>query len=212
MIHQLDERLLWYSAWIMDVDNTFCLSSLFGPNVMYPVTPAITNPLPFGQSYWDYLPDMIQDRILELAAKDQHTTLMKQVCYQIKAHYHWKVIYEIEFHSDFGLYCDNCNETISPEFSFRTHQNYCFNVRGFRTDVDVFDYAAEFEGREAFHFYLDNSDLSEDWNLVYNQYAYGKEVDEAEFKANCLLSGIDPYYEGNSESEYEDDSESDFED
>ena len=208
---------LWYSAWIMDVDNTpplFGLASFFGkPKVMHPPVLAITNPLPFGQSYWDYLPDMIQDRILELAAKDQHTTLMKQVCYQIKAHYHWKVIYDIEDTSDFGLYCDNCDEMISPEFSFRTHQTHCFNVRGFRTDVpDLLNYADEFEARNAFHFYLDNSDLSEDWALVYNQYAYGKEVDEAEFKANCLLFGINPDYESNSESDYEDESESDFDD
>ena len=43
--------------------------------------------LPFGQSYWDYLPDLIQDYILDMvkkarfaAAKALHQERMKDVC------------------------------------------------------------------------------------------------------------------------------------
>ena len=44
-------------------------------------------PLPFGQSYWDYLPDLIQDQILDLAARSlRHRDRMKHVSLSIQRH------------------------------------------------------------------------------------------------------------------------------
>ena len=37
-------------------------------------------PLPFGDSYWDYLPDLVQDKILKLV----HQQLLKSVNAQIR--------------------------------------------------------------------------------------------------------------------------------
>ena len=41
----------------------------------YPVDVANEPPLPFGQSYWDYLPDLVQDKILKMV----HKQLLKRV-------------------------------------------------------------------------------------------------------------------------------------
>ena len=40
--------------------------------------------LPFGESHWDYLPDLIQDYIKDLAARSLHRDRMKHVCQSIK--------------------------------------------------------------------------------------------------------------------------------
>ena len=37
-------------------------------------------PLPFGDSYWDYLPDLVQDKILKMV----HKQLLKSVNVQIR--------------------------------------------------------------------------------------------------------------------------------
>ena len=65
-------------------------------------------PLPFGQSRWDYLPDLIQDYIQDLAARSHHRDKMKQVCYYLKQtrslcrHYLW-----IIFNSK-CFFCNHC--------------------------------------------------------------------------------------------------------
>ena len=89
-----------------------------------------TTQLPFGQSYWDYLPDMIQDYILDmeehrrdLEAQARHKTCMKDVCYQIKAHYHWE--HFCFFPSSFAQQCWSCGENISPEFDMGRHMGLC---------------------------------------------------------------------------------------
>ena len=58
-------------------------------------TTPVNDLLPFGQAHWDYLPAIIQDYILDMvekallaAAKALHQERMKDVCYQIKSHYH----------------------------------------------------------------------------------------------------------------------------
>ena len=43
-------------------------------------------PLPFGDSHWDYLPDMIQDYIQDLATRSLHRDRMKQVCRSLTLH------------------------------------------------------------------------------------------------------------------------------
>ena len=47
-------------------------------------------PLPFGQSHWDYLPVEIQEHILDLAAKSLHHEHMRAVCRSIQEHAHWR--------------------------------------------------------------------------------------------------------------------------
>ena len=93
-------------------------------------TTPVNDPLPFGQSYWDFLPDLIQDYILDMvekalfaAAKALHQERMKDVCYQIKAHYHWK--HFCFFSSTFSQQCWTCGETISPEFAMGRHMGLC---------------------------------------------------------------------------------------
>ena len=46
--------------------------------------------LPFEQSYWDYLPDLVQGHILDLAARSLHRDRMKHVCSAIQRHAHWR--------------------------------------------------------------------------------------------------------------------------
>ena len=86
--------------------------------------------LHFEQSYWDYLPDLIQDYILDMvekarfaAAKALHKERMKDVCYQIKAHYHWE--HFCFFPSSFLQQCWSCKEVISPEFALGRHIGLC---------------------------------------------------------------------------------------
>ena len=94
-------------------------------------TTPVNDLLPFGQSYWDYLPDLIQDYILDMvekarfaAAKALHQECMKDVCYQIKAHYHWARC--CFFPSTFSQQqCWKCGETISPEFAMGRHMGLC---------------------------------------------------------------------------------------
>ena len=43
-------------------------------------------PLPFGQSHWDYLPVKIQEHILDRAAKWLHRERMAYVCRSIQEH------------------------------------------------------------------------------------------------------------------------------
>ena len=88
-------------------------------------------PLPFGQSYWDYLLDMIQDYILDmeehrrdLEAQARHKTCMKDVCYQIHAHHYWESLWWL-FPSSFAQQCWFCGETISPEFDMSRHMGLC---------------------------------------------------------------------------------------
>ena len=45
--------------------------------------------LAFGESYWDYLPDLVQNYIEDLAARNRHRDRMKHVCESIKLHKQW---------------------------------------------------------------------------------------------------------------------------
>ena len=40
--------------------------------------------LPFGESHWDYLPDLVQKYIEDLAGRSLHCDRMKRVCKSIK--------------------------------------------------------------------------------------------------------------------------------
>ena len=58
-------------------------------------------PLPFGQSYWDYLPDLVQDKILKMI----HKQLWKSVNAELLEHFRCPVcrrrfedLEELEYH------------------------------------------------------------------------------------------------------------------
>ena len=56
------------------------------------------------------------------AAMKLHQARMKDVCYSIKAHYHWA---NYEEHFPFTLQCKQCGDAISPEFDRRRHRGLC---------------------------------------------------------------------------------------
>ena len=93
---------------------------------MYTTMATANTQLPFGQSYLDYLPDVlaIVEKANFAAAKALHHKRMKDVCYSIKAHYLWKN-FEQFFPSSFSQYCWYCRETISPEFDTSRHISLC---------------------------------------------------------------------------------------
>ena len=106
----------------------------------------VSDQLPFEQSYWDYLPDIIQDYIFdmaekehqrELAAKALHKQRMTHVCAQIKAHYHW--IHICFFPTLEGQRCVECGNIISPEFVLGRHRGVCSGIDYWRVDEDEED-------------------------------------------------------------------------
>ena len=56
------------------------------------------------------------------AAMKLHQARMKDVCYSIKAHYHW--VNAEPFFPDIRQ-CRSCGDSISPEFAFRRHLGFC---------------------------------------------------------------------------------------
>ena len=56
------------------------------------------------------------------AAMKLHQQRMEDVCYSIKAHYHWA---NFEEHFPFDLQCKRCGDNISPEFARRRHMSLC---------------------------------------------------------------------------------------
>ena len=80
-------------------------------------------PLPFGQSHWDYLAVEIQERILDLAAKNLHHVRMLLVCRSIKEHMHWKN--DCLFKKTFSQRCEKCQKIFSPELSMPRHRAIC---------------------------------------------------------------------------------------
>ena len=117
----------------------------------------------------------------------------------------WKAFYEF---SDFGPYCGNCNNNISPEFSFRRHRASCLFLNGQpgyvdegcdsveETDEEEWE-EEELNARENFHSYLENNDdIAEDWEELFSQYSHVGKVD----------------YEYEAEDDYEDEDEDEDED
>ena len=80
-------------------------------------------PLPFGQSHWDYLPVEIQDPILYLAARSLHRDRMNLVCRSIKEHMHWQN--SCFFKKTFSQRCKKCWKLFSPTLSMPRHRAIC---------------------------------------------------------------------------------------
>ena len=93
---------------------------------MYTTMANANTPLPFGQSYLKYLPDVLAmaEQANFAAAKALHQKRMKDVCYFIKAHYLWEN-FERFFPASFSQQCWCCWETISPEFDMPRHMGLC---------------------------------------------------------------------------------------
>ena len=51
---------------------------------------AQTETLPFGDSNWDYLPDLVENYIQDLAARSFHCEQMKRVCQSIELYKKWR--------------------------------------------------------------------------------------------------------------------------
>ena len=92
--------------------------------------------LPFGESHWDYLPDLVQNYIEDLASKSLHRDRMKRVCKSIKLHKQWcnQQIWVMEvvffYYLDLSLFspyfiesqkCNKCLKTFSPEIDLSKH-------------------------------------------------------------------------------------------
>ena len=89
-----------------------------------------------AQNNLGHLRDQIQDflyaaivRAIHQAAEMEaamklHQKRMKDVCYQIKAHYLWEN-FEQFFPSTFSHHCWLCGETVSPEFDLSRHWGRC---------------------------------------------------------------------------------------
>ena len=150
------------------------------------------------------------DFILE--AKEKHKSLMKPVCYQIQAHGLWKWLYNT---SDFGHYCGNCDELISPEFSFQRHRACCSlngrvhwvyeggdPVSDEETDEEAWEAEEQYK-RKYFHNFLENDDgIAGDWEGLFDRNAH---VGEDDYEN-------DYYYNYDYDYEDEDDYEADYED
>ena len=93
---------------------------------MYTTMAEANTPLPFGQSYLDYLPNVLAmvEKANFAAAKALHQKRMKDVCYSIKAHHYWEA-FEMFFPTSFSQHCLCCGELIFPEFDMRRHRGLC---------------------------------------------------------------------------------------
>ena len=124
---------------------------------MYKTMANANTQLPFGQSHWDYLPDLIQDYILDMVAKALHKERMKDVCYQIKEHYHWK--HFCFFPSSFLQQCWSCGEDISPEFDMGRHVGLCDLKE--RLEDEAFDGPSAYESFYSYSYpYISRSSYS----------------------------------------------------
>ena len=65
---------------------------------------AQTEKLPFGESHWNYLPDLVQNYIQDLAARSLHRQRMKHVCQSIKLYGQRRSRIELDFEEMFYFY------------------------------------------------------------------------------------------------------------
>ena len=87
--------------------------------------------LPFGESHWDYLPDLVQNYIKDLAAIAVHRDRMKAVCKSINLYNEWRyqqISQEISIFSPLFIesqVCPNCFKNFSPEIVLSKHISVC---------------------------------------------------------------------------------------
>ena len=85
------------------------------------------NLVPFRDQIQDFLYAAIVRAIHQAAemeaAMELHQERMKDVCYSIKAHYHWDN-FGVLF-PEFSIQCKSSGENISPEFDRGRHMGLC---------------------------------------------------------------------------------------
>ena len=79
------------------------------------------------RSFMEYLPELLAlvEKENDLLSKALHHKRMKDVCYQIKAHYLW-VSFEQFFPASDSQHCSMCGGPVSPEFSMSRHLGLCY--------------------------------------------------------------------------------------
>ena len=83
-------------------------------------------PLPFGQSHWDYLPVEIQEHILDLAARSLHRNRISPVFLAIHNHVYWlgsRLCKKL-----FSQRCPKCYKQFLPELCMPRHRAICEGV------------------------------------------------------------------------------------
>ena len=101
------------------------------------------NTLPFGESHWDYLPDLIQNYIMDLAARAVHCDRMQAVCKSIHLHAEWCYQHQTFLEMLFDYYtesyrlnpstitsqvCPVCYKIFSPEILLSKHFSVCRGI------------------------------------------------------------------------------------
>ena len=110
--------------------------------------------LPFGESDWDYLPDLIQVYIEDLAARAVHWDRMKAVCESIHLHGEWCYQHQTFLEMLLNYYpesyrlnpstitsqvCPECFKIFSPEIVLSKHLSVCRGVEYFeKKEMDYF--------------------------------------------------------------------------
>ena len=109
--------------------------------------------LPFGESHWDYLPDLIQDYIEDLAARAVHRGQMKAVCKSIQLYgarcYQNQTVMELflDYYPETSLViksqiCPQCFKIFSPEIDLSKHLSVC---TGLEEESDFYESFSEDE-------------------------------------------------------------------
>ena len=87
----------------------------------------------------DYIFDMAEtSHQRDLVARALHKHRMRDVCGQIKAHYHW--VHICFFPTLDGQRCVKCGNIISPEFDLGRHRGVCAGIDHWRVDEDEEDF------------------------------------------------------------------------
>ena len=109
--------------------------------------------LPFGESHWDYLPDLVQNYIKDLAARAVHRERMKAVCKSIHLYNEWrsqqnslmKMCQEISIFSPLFIesqVCPKCFKNFSPEIVLSKHLLICRGLyqsfEGLEAEIDFY--------------------------------------------------------------------------
>ena len=119
--------------------------------------------LPFGEAHWDYLPDLVQNYIEDLAARSLLRDRMKHVCQSIKLYKQWCVqqswltelfFYSYEeisrFSSSFieSQVCNKCFKKFSPEIVLSKHLSICRGPDFEDLEEEIEYYRSFFEDEE----------------------------------------------------------------
>ena len=114
--------------------------------------------LPFGESHWDYIPDLVQNYIQDLAARSLHREQVKHVCQSIELYKQWHVkqrwLTEELFLSPYqairlsplfieSQVCNKCFKGFLPEIVLSKHLSICRGP-GFEDLEEEIDYYRSF--------------------------------------------------------------------